>query len=93
MGTPSVDQAWIEKMSDLQRKIKYGVVDLRSATVCEELFDDRIVANMIVDAVGHDWNPDAKTTRKAIERKRQAVETELGKLPSYYLAELDKWLK
>ena len=93
MDTPSVDQAWIEKMSDLQRKIKYGVVDLRSATVCEELFDDRIVASMIVDAVGHDWNPDAKTTRKAIERKRQAVETELGKLPSYYLAELDKWLK
>ena len=92
MSTPPVDPTWIEKMGDLQRRIKYGVNDLRGATICEELFDDRMVANIIVDAIGHPWSPDAKTARKAIERNRGAIEAELVKLPSYYLSELGRWL-
>lgn len=92
-ANPSLSNpTWIENVRDLQRRIKYGVEDLRGATICEELFDDHIVANSIVNTIGYAWSPDARTTRSVVRRHRAAVEAELEKLPAFYASELARWL-
>lgn len=38
----------------LQRRLKYGVKTETAVSVCEKIFNDRFLANLLADEIGHD---------------------------------------
>jgi hypothetical protein len=38
----------------LQRRLKYGVKTEIAASICEKIFNDRFLANLLADEIGHD---------------------------------------
>ena len=38
----------------LQRRLKYGVKTETAVSICEKIFNDRFLANLLADEIGHD---------------------------------------
>ncbi|MEY8312916.1 DEAD/DEAH box helicase [Oscillospiraceae bacterium 42-9] len=74
----------------LQRRIKYGVKSETAVSVCEKVFYDRFLANLLAEEIGHD----AITTDKIVgvlKLHKDAILEILSVYPTYF-SERIKWV-
>lgn len=73
----------IGSLTVLQQKLKYGVNSLTSISICEKVFDDRIVADIITQKLGNnDIEPDV--IENIIRSNRENVLSCIEDYPSYF---------
>lgn len=74
----------------LQKRIKYGVKTETAVSVCEKVFNDRFLANLLVREIGHD----VITTDKIVDVVKLHKDDILEILSAYptYFSERIKWM-
>ena len=74
----------------LQRRIKYGVKSETAVSVCEKVFNERFLANLMAEKMRHD----AITTDKIVSVVKSYKDDILGFLSNYptYFSERIEWI-
>lgn len=80
----------IPKLALIQRKLKYGVPNETSVSICEKIFNDRLLAYQLSIIIGHDAI-DANSIVGAIKANQKQVLDFLSIYPSYY-SDRVRWL-
>jgi hypothetical protein len=73
----------VESLRRLQRQIKYGVTAPTATVICERLFNDRLVANMLSDVLGIDVSTQ-EDLDLFIDIFHDRISSVLKPYPSYY---------
>ena len=81
------DDYLVEKLSFLQKRIKYGVSNQIEIIICESIFDDRIVAKSISEIIG-DFNI-GDDIKEYIKFYYEKIYKFLDELPSYFLNRIE----
>ncbi|MEG0835713.1 MAG: DEAD/DEAH box helicase [Christensenellaceae bacterium] len=74
----------------MQRRMKYGVKTETAASVCEKVFNDRFLANLLAEEIGHDAI-EANNIVGAIKSHKDDILTLLSNYPTYF-SERIKWV-
>jgi len=74
----------------LQRRIKYGVKTETAVSVCEKIFNDRFLANLMAERIGHGAITTDKIVSVVKSRKDDILEI-LSVYPTYF-SERIKWM-
>lgn len=74
----------------LQRRMKYGVKTETAVSVCEKVFSDRFLANLLADEIGHDAI-EADIIVGAIKSHKDDILKLLSNYPTYF-SERIKWV-
>lgn len=74
----------------LQRRIKYGVKTETAVSVCEKIFNDRFLANLMAERIGHGAITTDKIVSVVKSRKDDILEI-LSVYPTYF-SERIKWI-
>ena len=74
----------------LQRRLKYGVKTETAVSVCEKIFNDRFLANLLADEIGHD-SIEANSIVGVMKSHKDDI---LDILPAYptYFSERVQWI-
>ena len=72
-----------ERLAVLQKKIKYGVDTITSISICEVLFNERMIANTIT-CILDSINISSDTIKTAIKVKKTEILSAIGDYPSYF---------
>ena len=74
----------------IQRRLKYGVKTETAVSVCEKIFNDRFLANLLADEIGHD----AIEANSIVGVMKSHKEDILGILSAYptYFSERVQWI-
>lgn len=86
------DEEPIQLLSQLQRKLKYGVSSLREVTICEELFDDRQIAKELVKIIGASGSPVAWDIKSELIENMPRIAPLISAMPSYCQSRFRSWL-
>jgi POLQ-like helicase len=73
----------VTRLSVLQKRLKYGLPDMRSVVIHELGFADRVVS-IELSKVLEDVPLDRKSVTRAIRRNEQRVRTVISKYPSFF---------
>jgi hypothetical protein len=73
-----------------QRRMKYGVKTETAVSVCEKVFNDRFLANLLAEEMGHDAI-EANSIVGAIKSHKDDILTLLSDYPTYF-SERIKWV-
>lgn len=79
----SDDSINAERLAVLQKKIKYGVDTITSISICEVLFNERMIANTITYILGN-VNISSDIIKTAIKAKKTEILSAIGDYPSYF---------
>ena len=74
----------------LQRRMKYGVKTETAVSICEKVFNDRFLANLLTEEIVHDAI-EADSIVGAIKSHKDAILKLLSDYPTYF-AERIKWV-
>ena len=74
----------------LQRRLKYGVKTETAVSICEKIFNDRFLANLLVDEIGHD-TIEANNIVGAIQLCEDDLLEILSSYPSYFSKRI-RWI-
>lgn len=74
----------------LQRRIKYGVENETSVSICEKIFNDRFLANMLAEKIGHE-TIEANKILGAVKAHEDDILKLLSAYPTYF-SERIKWI-
>lgn len=74
----------------LQRKLKYGVKTETAASICEKIFNDRFLANLLADKIGHDAI-EANSIVDVIQSHKDDILDILSAYPTYF-SERVQWI-
>lgn len=67
----------------LQRRLKYGVKTETAVSVCEKIFNDRFLANLLADEIGHDA-VEANSIVGVIKLHKDDILDILSAYPTYF---------
>lgn len=73
----------VERLAVLQKKIKYGVDTITSISICEMLFNERIIANIITCILGN-VSISSDIIKTAIKVKKREIISAIEDYPSYF---------
>ncbi|EFU80424.1 DEAD/DEAH box helicase [Mobiluncus curtisii] len=85
-------QSNLENLAAFQRKVKYGVSNLREAAVCEKVIDDRVIAKRIVSMLGAKESSDANKMKLEAIASRAKIEQLADTLPAYCSERILGWI-
>ena len=74
----------------LQQRIKYGVKTETAVSICEKIFNDRFLANLLADEIGHDSIKIDKI-KGAVKLHKENILKILSAYPTYF-SERIKWM-
>ena len=74
----------------LQRRLKYGVKTETAVSVCEKIFNDRFLANLLADEIGHD-SIEANSIVGVIKSHKDDILDILSAYPMYF-SERVQWI-
>ena len=74
----------------LQQRIKYGVKTETAVSICEKIFNDRFLANLLADEIGHDSIKIDKI-EGAVKLHKENILKILSAYPTYF-SERIKWM-
>lgn len=74
----------------LQQRIKYGVKTETAVSICEKIFNDRFLANLLADEIGHDSIKIDKI-KGAVKLHKENILIILSAYPTYF-SERIKWM-
>ena len=77
---------------ELQRKLKYGVGNMRAATICEEVIEDRMIAKALVGIIGEEGPSDSVFIRHELRSRRIEVDSLMSDMPTYCKSRVNRWL-
>ena len=77
------ESASFEVLKSLQKKIKYGVNSDTAIAICEKIFNDRVIANSIVNEIGNKRLSEDEIVN-AIKYKKTGIEKILEQYPTYF---------
>lgn len=77
------ESASFEILKSLQKKIKYGVNSDTAIAICEKIFNDRVIANYIVNEIGNKRLSEDEIVN-AIKYKKTEIEKILEQYPAYF---------
>lgn len=80
-----------EVLSALQKKIKYGVDNMRAVTFCEECLDDRMIAKGVISIIGANGESDATVIKQEIRSCSSEMNKLLSTLPTYCMERILHW--
>ena len=72
-----------EQLALLQKMIKYGVPSHFQILICENIFDDRIIANHLEVLIGRELSTDKELKNYMIIKRREVLQT-LKSYPDYF---------
>lgn len=81
----------IEKLTKIQKMIKYGVSSAFSIEFCEKIANDRMLANLIDDLLGNQKNKSV-SFYSVIKNYSDKIFLELKSYPDYYTQKLSQYL-
>lgn len=77
----------IERSKDmlniLQKKVKYGVATKTAVSICETIFNDRVLATKLTKIIGDD-NISSEKILEAIEQNKEEIFSNLVQYPAYF---------
>ena len=79
-------------LNTLQNKIKYGVSSQTAISVCEKVFNDRVLATKITEVLRSD-TIDAESIVRILEWFKDDIISLIGDYPSYFLERLNYLLR
>ena len=74
----------------LQRRMKYGVKTETAVSVCEKVFNDRFLANLLAEEIGYDAI-EANNIVGALKSHKDDILILLSDYPSFFSARI-KWV-
>lgn len=74
----------------LQRRLKYGVKTETAVSICEKIFNDRFLANLLADEIGHD-SIEANSIVGVIKSHKDDILDILSAYPTYF-SERVQWI-
>ena len=74
----------------LQRRMKYGVKTETAVSVCEKVFNDRFLANLLAEEIGYDAI-EANSIVGALKSHKDDILILLSDYPSFFSARI-KWV-
>ena len=74
----------------LQRRLKYGVKTETAVSICEKIFNDRFLANLLADEIGHD-SIEANSIVGVIKSHKDDILDILSAYPTYF-SECVQWV-
>ena len=74
----------------LQRRLKYGVKTETAVSVCEKIFNDRFLANLLADKIGHDAI-EANSIVGVMKSHKEDILDILSAYPTYF-SERVQWI-
>ena len=74
----------------LQRRLKYGVKTETAVSVCEKIFNDRFLANLLADEIGHDAI-EANSIVGVMKSHKEDILDILSAYPTYFSERL-QWI-
>lgn len=77
------ESASFEVLKSLQKKIKYGVNSDTAIAICKKIFNDRVIANYIVNEIGNKHLREDEIV-SAIKNKKTEIEKILEQYPAYF---------
>ena len=80
----------ISKLLLLQRELKYGVCSETAISICEKVFNDRLLANSIAGQIGVE-SIDANHIIEALKTCKNSILKFLSVYPTYFSARIN-WL-
>lgn len=84
-----LDRDCIQKLEDLQRRIRYGVSTLREVVLCEIVLDDRLVARGIADIIG---SGDLASMYSDVQDRKSDISDFAVQLPQFCQRRILGWL-
>lgn len=84
-----LDRECIQKLEDLQRRIRYGVSTLREVVLCENVLDDRLVARGIADIIG---SGDLASMYSDVQDRKSVISDFAMQLPQFCQRRILGWL-
>ena len=72
-----------EMLNILQKKVKYGVATKTAVSVCETIFNDRVLATKLTKIIGDD-NISSEKILEAIEQNKEEIFSNLVQYPAYF---------
>ncbi len=82
-GMESIDEAFVDRVSTLQKRLKYGLASLTAITLHELGFSDRIVAPELAALLGL-GSGERAALREKLRETREALSGFFETLPSYF---------
>lgn len=74
----------------LQKRIKYGVKTETAVSICEKVFNDRFLANLLAEKIGHD-SIDTNRIVEVMKSHKVDILMHLSDYPTYF-SERIKWI-
>ena len=74
----------------LQKRIKYGVKTETAVSICEKVFNDRFLANLLAEEIGHD-SIDTNRIIGVMKSHKEDILMLLSDYPTYF-SERIKWI-
>lgn len=74
----------------LQRRLKYGVKTETAVSICEKIFNDRFLANLLADEIGHD-TIETNSIVGVIQSHKDDILDILSAYPTYF-SECVQWV-
>ncbi|WP_296494876.1 DEAD/DEAH box helicase [uncultured Actinomyces sp.] len=84
-----LDRECMQKLEDLQRRIRYGVSTLREVIFCENVLDDRLVARGIADIIGPG---DLASMYSDVQDRKSDISAFAVQLPQFCQRRILGWL-
>ena len=84
-----LDRESMQKLEDLQRRIRYGVSTLREVIFCENVLDDRLVARGIADIIGPG---DLASMYSDVQDRKSDISAFAVQLPQFCQRQILGWL-
>ena len=73
----------LEKLAMLQKQVKYGVSCITSISICEKVFNDRIISSLITRIIG-DYTIEEDKILKFIKYFKDNIILELKGYPTFF---------
>ena len=77
----------IERLKDMlnimQKRVKYGVATKTAVSICETIFNDRVLATKLTNIIGDD-NISSEKLLEAIEQNKEEIFSNLVQYPAYF---------
>lgn len=82
----------VDRIMIMQKEVKYGVPSTFQMLVCDNIFDDRIIAEVLEDAIGG-ASFTAKQFKQYMKSKQEEVLEILEEYPAYFIHRFYVYLK
>ena len=77
----------IERLKDMlnimQKRVKYGVATKTAVSICETIFNDRVLTTKLTNIIGDD-NISSEKLLEAIEQNKEEIFSNLVQYPAYF---------